>query len=85
MSYILDNFFGRSHEGHNCDDDVVKVGVVVYDQVFGSKTIPKTKKIYSFRMVESKTITKQLIEFNKILDDLVIIEVKIEDEDNSVL
>jgi len=32
-------------------------------------------------MVEFKTVTKELSEFNKILNDLVNIEVKIEDED----
>jgi len=36
-------------------------------------------------MVESKTITKQLTKFNKILDDLENIEVQLEDEDKVIL
>jgi len=32
------------------------------------------EQLYSFRTVESKTITEQLTEFNKILDDLENIE-----------
>jgi len=38
------------------------------------------QKLHSIRMLESKIITEQLIEFNKILDNLVNIEVKIKDE-----
>jgi hypothetical protein len=52
--------------------------------MIGSHRIPKTK-LHSFRMVESKTIAYQLTEFNKMLDDLVNIEVEIEDEDKSIL
>jgi hypothetical protein len=37
------------------------------------------QQLYSFKMVESKTIMEQLTEFNKILDDLEIIEVHLED------
>jgi hypothetical protein len=37
------------------------------------------QQLYSFKMVESKTITEKLTEFNKILDDLEIIEVHLED------
>jgi len=36
-------------------------------------------------MVESKPIMEQLTEFNKILDDLVNIEVKIKDKDKPLL
>jgi exonuclease VII small subunit len=36
-------------------------------------------------MVESKAIMKQLMEFNKILDDLENIEVHLEDEDKTIL
>jgi len=43
------------------------------------------QQLYSFKMVESKTVTEQLTEFNKILDDLEIIEVKLEDEDKALL
>ena len=37
------------------------------------------QQLYSFKMVESKTIMEQLMEFNKILDDLENIEVHLED------
>lgn len=43
------------------------------------------QKLYSFWMMESKTITKQLTEFNKILNNLKNIEVNIEDEDKRML
>jgi hypothetical protein len=43
------------------------------------------QQIYSFKMLESKWITEQLTEFNKILDDLANIEVSIEDEDKAFL
>lgn len=43
------------------------------------------QQLYSFRMVESKTISEQLAEFNKILDDLANIEVNMEDEDKALL
>jgi len=43
------------------------------------------QQLYSFKMVESKTVTEQLTEFNKILDDLENIEVKLEDEDKAIL
>ncbi|KEH33156.1 hypothetical protein MTR_3g025405 [Medicago truncatula] len=33
--------FQRCRKGTNCDIDVVKVGVFVYDKVFGSSAIPK--------------------------------------------
>jgi len=37
------------------------------------------QQLYSFEMVESKAIMEQLVEFNKTLDDLEIIEVHLED------
>jgi len=43
------------------------------------------QQLYSFKMVESKTVIEQLTEFNKILDDLESIEVQIEDEDKAIL
>jgi len=43
------------------------------------------QKLYSFKMVESKTVTEQLTGFNKILDDLENIEVHLEDEDKAIL
>jgi len=43
------------------------------------------KQLYPFKMVESKTVTEQLTEFNKILDDLENIEVQLEDEDKAIL
>jgi len=43
------------------------------------------QQLYSFKMVESKTVTEQLTEFNKILDDLENIEVTLEDEDKAIL
>jgi len=39
------------------------------------------QQLYSFKLVESKSISEQLAEFNKILDDLANIEVNMEDED----
>jgi len=37
------------------------------------------QQLYSFKMVESKAIIEQLVEFNKTLDDLEIIEVHLKD------
>jgi len=37
------------------------------------------QQLYSFKMVESKAIMQKLVEFNKTLDDLEIIEVHLED------
>ncbi|KAK2410739.1 alpha carbonic anhydrase [Trifolium repens] len=42
------------------------------------------QKLYFYRMVESKSITEQLTEFNKIIDDLANIDVKLEDEDKAL-
>jgi len=35
------------------------------------------QQFYSFKMVESKSITERLMKFNKILDDLANIEVRL--------
>jgi len=43
------------------------------------------QKLYSFKMVESKTIMELLTEFKKILDDLENVEVHLEDEDKVIL
>ena len=43
------------------------------------------QQLYSFNMVESKSISEQLVEFNKILDDLANIEINMEDEDKALL
>ena len=43
------------------------------------------QQLYSFKMVESKAIMEQLVEFNKTLDDLEIIEVHLEDAGALVL
>jgi len=38
------------------------------------------QQLYSIKIVESKSIMEQLMKFNKILDDLANIEVKVKDE-----
>jgi len=43
------------------------------------------QQLYTFKMTESRTVTEQLADFNKILDDLENIEVKLEDEDKALL
>ena len=43
------------------------------------------QQLYSFKMVESKSITEKLTEFNKSLDDLANIEVNMKDEDKALL
>jgi len=43
------------------------------------------QQLYSFKMVESKAIMEQLMEFNKILNDLKNIDVHLEDEDKAIL
>ncbi|XP_058766276.1 uncharacterized protein LOC131639847 [Vicia villosa] len=43
------------------------------------------QQLYSFRMVENKFMVEQLTEFQKIIDDLGNIEVKINDEDKVLL
>jgi hypothetical protein len=65
--------------------DKIRSVIVLYlkDKVFIEPT--KETKLYSFRMVKSQTITKQLTKFNKILDDLVNIEVIIEVKDKTLL
>ncbi|KAK2436726.1 hypothetical protein QL285_021698 [Trifolium repens] len=42
------------------------------------------QKLYFYRMVESKSITEQLEELNKIIDDLANIDVNLEDEDKAL-
>ncbi|KAK2397311.1 alpha carbonic anhydrase [Trifolium repens] len=42
------------------------------------------QRLYFFRMVETKPITEQLAEFNKILDDLANIDVTLEDGDKAL-
>jgi len=37
------------------------------------------QQLYSFKMVESKTIMEQLVEFNKIIGDLENIKLRLED------
>ena len=43
------------------------------------------QQLYSFKMAESRTIEEQLAEFNKNIDDLENIGVKLEDEDKVVI
>ena len=43
------------------------------------------QQLNSFKMVESKTVTEQLTELNKMLDDLENIEVQLEDVDKAIL
>ncbi|KAG5133904.1 hypothetical protein JHK82_025092 [Glycine max] len=43
------------------------------------------QQLYTFKMIESRTATKQLADFNKILDDLENIEVKLEEENKALL
>jgi len=43
------------------------------------------QQMYTFKMTESRTTTKQLVDFNKILDDLENIEVKLEEKDKALL
>src|SRR6266487_4293381 len=41
------------------------------------------QQLYFFRIVENKSVVEQLTVFNKIIDDLANIDVKIEDEDQA--
>ena len=43
------------------------------------------QQLYSFKMAETRTIEEQLAEFNKNIDDLENIGVKLEDEDKVVI
>ena len=43
------------------------------------------QKLYSYKFVEGKGVTEQLEEFNKSIDDLENIDVKIEDEDKALM
>ncbi|KAK2442835.1 alpha carbonic anhydrase [Trifolium repens] len=42
------------------------------------------QKLYFYRMVESKSMTEQLAEFNKIIDDLANVDVNLEDGDKAL-
>ncbi|PON77883.1 hypothetical protein PanWU01x14_022370 [Parasponia andersonii] len=42
------------------------------------------QRLYSFKMQEGKSIKDQMDEFNKIIDDLANVYVKIDDEDQAV-
>ena len=42
------------------------------------------QRLYSFKMQEGRSIEDQINEFNKIIDDLANVDVKIEDEDQAV-
>ncbi|CAJ2659843.1 unnamed protein product [Trifolium pratense] len=42
------------------------------------------QKLFFYRMVETKSMTEQLAEFNKIIDDLANLEVNLEDEDKAL-
>ena len=42
------------------------------------------QKLYFYRMVKSKPIMEQLMEFNKIIDDLANIDVNLKDEDKTL-
>lgn len=59
------------------------------ESFYMTKSLPRRQflkqQLYSFKIVESKPVTEQLGEFNKILDDLENIEVKLEDEDKAIL
>jgi len=74
--------------------DVTKEHIVAsmlskLDSLYMTKSLAHRKflkqQLYSFKMVESKAIMKQLTEFNKILDDFENIEVHLEDEDKVIL
>jgi len=42
-------------------------------------------QLYSFKMTEERMLSDQIIDFNKILDDLENLEVKMEDEDKALM
>ena len=42
------------------------------------------QRLYSFKMQEGRSIGDQMDEFNKIINDLINVDVKIEDEDQAV-
>jgi hypothetical protein len=42
------------------------------------------QQLYFYRMVETKSITEQLIEFNKIIDDFENVDVNLEDEEKAL-
>ena len=43
------------------------------------------QRLYSFRMAEEKSIEDQMDEFNKIIDDLENVDVKMEEEDQAII
>ena len=43
------------------------------------------QRLYSFRMAEGKSIEDQMDEFNKIIDDLENVDVKMEEEDQAII
>jgi len=42
-------------------------------------------QLYSFKMTEERMLSDQIADFNKILDDLENLEVKMEDEDKALM
>ncbi|KAK2370053.1 hypothetical protein QL285_083139 [Trifolium repens] len=57
------------------------------DSLYMTKSLAQKQclkqQLYFFRMVEHKSVVGQLAEFNKIIDDLVNVDVNLEDEDKS--
>ena len=43
------------------------------------------QRLYSFKMTEEKTMSDQIDDFNKIIDDLENINIKMEDEDQALI
>ena len=43
------------------------------------------QRLYSFKMAEGKSIEDQMDEFNKIIDDLENVDVKMEEEDQAII
>ena len=62
---------------------------VKLESLYLTKSLARTQlvkqKLFSIRIMQSKTNMKQLTKFSKILDDLENIEEHLEDEDNVVL
>lgn len=57
----------------------------LYMIIFLAHMLYLKQQLYSFRMVEKKSILEKLIKFHKINDDIENIEVKIDDEDKDIL
>ncbi|KAK2417659.1 alpha carbonic anhydrase [Trifolium repens] len=57
------------------------------DSLYMTKSLAQKQclkqQLYFFRMVEHKSVVEQLAEFNKIIDDLANVDVKLEDEDKA--